>query len=204
MTAAPMTWSTYAGADSTGWLVSEKLDGVRACWDGARLHTRSGHTIHAPAWLTARLPAMPLDGELYAGPGTLARVQGLARRARPDSADWSGVGLYLFDAPGESGGFAARFRALQRLAGILPAHVGIIEHRPCPGRAWLAARFAAVVASGGEGLVIRHPEGPYQPGTRSQWVAKIKQNPDTIFLLGHSGEDFYSTPSGENFATRAA
>lgn len=189
MSAAAMAWSTYSGADLAGWLVSEKLDGVRACWDGERLATRSGQAIAAPAWFTAGLPACPVDGELYAGPGTLARVSGLARRSRAAGADWSSVRLWLFDAPAVAGGFAARLDALGRLACDLPDHVRIVEHQPCTGRDWLAARFAAVVASGGEGLVARHPDGGYMPGTRSQWVAKIKQHPDTPFLLGYSGEE---------------
>lgn len=204
MTAAPMTWQTYPGGDLAGWLVSEKLDGVRACWDGAQLATQAGRPIHAPAWFTAGLPGLALDGELYAGPGTLPRVQGLARRARADGADWSGVGLYLFDAPGVAGGFAGRLAVLQRLAACLPAHVGIIEHLPCTGRAWLAAHFAAVVAAGGEGLVARHPSGEYRPGERSQHVLKIKRHPDTPFLLGYSGEDFSGTPSGDRFSNCAA
>lgn len=189
MNAAAMDWSTYSGADLAGWLVSEKLDGVRACWDGARMTTRSGQPIAAPNWFTAGLPGLALEGELYAGPGTLARVSGLARRSSAAGADWSGVGLWLFDAPGVAGGFAARLDGLWRLAGSLPDHVRIVEHQACPGRAWLAARFAAVVAAGGEGLVARHPSGEYRAGERSQWVAKIKQHPDSPFLLGYSGEE---------------
>lgn len=184
-----MAWSTYSGADLAGWLVSEKLDGVRAQWDGARLVSKSGRVIRAPEWFTTGLPALALDGELYAGPGTLDRVQGLSRRASANPADWLGLRFCVFDAPGVTGGFAQRLDALGRTAHGLPAHVEIVRHEPCPVRAWLAARFAAVVAAGGEGLVARHPAGEYRAGERSQWVAKIKQHPDSPFLIGHSGEE---------------
>lgn len=50
-----------------GWWMSEKLDGVRAYWDGRQFFSRQGNRFHAPAWFTAALPAMPLDGELWAG-----------------------------------------------------------------------------------------------------------------------------------------
>ncbi|WP_287995362.1 hypothetical protein [Acidiphilium sp.] len=184
-----MAWSTYSGADLAGWLVSEKFDGARAQWDGARLVSKSGRVINAPEWFTAGLPALALDGEIYAGPGTLDRVQGLSRRAAASAADWLGVRFCVFDAPGVAGGFAQRLDALGRTAHGLPVHVEIVRHEPCPGRAWLAARFAAVVAAGGEGLVARHPAGEYRAGERSQWVAKIKQHPDSPFLIGHSGEE---------------
>ena len=37
------------GLDPTGWLVSEKYDGVRAHWDGQVLRSRSGRVLPAPA-----------------------------------------------------------------------------------------------------------------------------------------------------------
>jgi ATP-dependent DNA ligase len=55
--------------DLSRYWVSEKYDGVRACWDGSQLLSRAGNVIHAPAWFTARLPTTPLDGELWAGRG---------------------------------------------------------------------------------------------------------------------------------------
>ena len=47
---------------AAGYLVSEKLDGVRARWDGQRLLTRSGHAIDVPRWFTAGWPRQPMDG----------------------------------------------------------------------------------------------------------------------------------------------
>jgi ATP-dependent DNA ligase len=55
--------------DLSRYWVSEKYDGVRACWDGSQLLSRAGNVIHAPAWFTARWPTTPLDGELWAGRG---------------------------------------------------------------------------------------------------------------------------------------
>ena len=36
-----------------GWLASEKLDGMRAFWDGSELLSRNGKRIAAPDWFTA-------------------------------------------------------------------------------------------------------------------------------------------------------
>jgi len=48
--------------------MSEKLDGVRAYWDGKQFLSRQGNLYHAPAWFTEHLPAVPLDGELWIDP----------------------------------------------------------------------------------------------------------------------------------------
>jgi DNA ligase 1 len=50
--------------DVTQYWVSEKLDGVRAVWNGRELRFRSGRLIAAPAWFTERFPDQPLDREL--------------------------------------------------------------------------------------------------------------------------------------------
>lgn len=57
--------------DPAGWIVSEKLNGCRAFWDGSQLWSRGGNVIPAPAWFTAGLPTSPLDGEVWAGRGQL-------------------------------------------------------------------------------------------------------------------------------------
>lgn len=42
-----------AGVDPVPYLVSEKLDGVRALWDGQALRFRSGRAVTAPGWFLA-------------------------------------------------------------------------------------------------------------------------------------------------------
>src|SRR5688572_11267334 len=53
--------------DLSGWWMSEKLDGVRAYWDGRRFLSRLGNSYNAPEWFTKGLPETPLDGELWVG-----------------------------------------------------------------------------------------------------------------------------------------
>ncbi len=53
--------------DPTGWWVSEKLDGVRAYWNGQQFISRLGNPFLAPSWFTKNLPSMALDGELWCG-----------------------------------------------------------------------------------------------------------------------------------------
>ncbi len=66
--------------DVTNWHLSEKLDGVRALWTGTQFLSRSGHTYHAPAWFTAGLPQLPLDGELWLARKSFQRTVSIVRR----------------------------------------------------------------------------------------------------------------------------
>jgi DNA ligase-1 len=102
--------------DPAGWLVSEKLDGVRAAWDGTQLRFRSGRPVAAPAWFVARLPRTPLDGELWLGRGRFDELSGLVRRGEPDDAAWREVRYMVFELPGAPGSFAERAPALARIA----------------------------------------------------------------------------------------
>lgn len=62
--------------DPSAYLVSEKLDGVRAIWDGKVLRFRSGNTVPAPTWFTDALPNSPLDGELWLARGQFEALSG--------------------------------------------------------------------------------------------------------------------------------
>ncbi|PWZ00472.1 hypothetical protein BCV70DRAFT_199750 [Testicularia cyperi] len=66
--------------DPTGWWVSEKLDGVRAFWDGKRLYSRQKIEWNAPAWWKNRLPKdITLDGELWMSRGTFQQTSQICR-----------------------------------------------------------------------------------------------------------------------------
>jgi DNA ligase-1 len=45
--------------------VSEKLDGIRALWDGKKFVTRTGYVIDAPTKFSRHFPKEHLDGELW-------------------------------------------------------------------------------------------------------------------------------------------
>ena len=52
--------------DPTGWLMSEKLDGIRCYYDGeSKLYTRTGNPFYAPDWWKKNLPKIAMDGELW-------------------------------------------------------------------------------------------------------------------------------------------
>src|SRR5580704_5832962 len=77
-------------ADPAGWLMSEKLDGVRAYWDGKQFISRQGNLYHAPVWFCAGLPSLPLDGELWLGRKAFQRTVSIVRR-QDQSDHWKQI-----------------------------------------------------------------------------------------------------------------
>ena len=66
--------SEYKGQNVGGWLASEKLDGVRAYWDGRNLLSRNGKIIATPGGWSAHFPPFALDGELYTARGEFEKI----------------------------------------------------------------------------------------------------------------------------------
>lgn len=87
--------------------MSEKLDGVRAYWDGKQFLSRQGNLYHAPEWFIEGLPTAPLDGELWIDRRKFQRTVSIVRRQ--DKSDvWNEVRFLVFDAPAAPGVFEDR------------------------------------------------------------------------------------------------
>jgi DNA ligase-1 len=175
-----------AGIVPAGYLVSEKYDGVRAVWDGRVLRFRSGLAIAAPADFVARLPGVPLDGELWLGRGRFEALSGLVRRQRPDAQAWRELRYMGFELPGEGGDFASRARriaALVRHQGF--AQLQAVEQLSLDSPRTLQRRLDEVVAAGGEGLMLHRADARYETG-RSASLLKLKPLHDAeARVLGH-------------------
>ncbi len=172
-----------ADADPAGFLVSEKFDGVRALWDGQTLRFRSGRAIAAPAWFVARLPARPLDGELWLGRGRFEALAGAVRQQQPDEASWRALRYQVFELPDAGGRFADRAAALQALCAQTGwAALQAVPQRAVASRAALQQQLDAVVAAGGEGLVLHQADAPQATG-RGPWLWKHKPLHDAEALV---------------------
>ncbi len=174
------------GVDPAGFLVSEKFDGARALWDGRQLRFRSGRAVAAPAWFTARLPAVPLDGELWLARGRFEALAGAVRKVRPVDDEWRAIRYQVFDLPGAGGPFAERAARIRSLVGEFggPA-LQAVEQRRIDSPAALQQRLADVVAAGGEGLVLHRADALWRPG-RSEALLKLKPlNDAEAVVVGH-------------------
>ena len=171
--------------DVSGWWLSEKLDGVRAYWNGQRFLSRQGNTYHAPSWFIKNLPATPLDGELWVGRQQFQKTVSIVRRQ--DQSDlWKDVRFLVFDAPAESGGFEKRMDVLRSLlAGTPDKHVRMVEQSRCQGISHLQKELARILALGGEGIMARQPGSVYESG-RSATLLKVKKFHDAeAVVIGH-------------------
>lgn len=138
--------------DLSGWFVSEKLDGCRGVWDGARMWTRSEREIHLPIRLRRNLPTIPLDGEIWAGRGGFE----VARQAVQYDHWTDACRFVAFDAPAAPGGWAERMGTAASVYG------DVVPWSVFNGDPWTAA--TDVQLQGGEGLVFRRPGRSYVPG----------------------------------------
>jgi len=107
-----------------GWLMSEKLDGMRCFWDGGvsrelkaihvpwantnkdksirystGLWSRYGKIISAPDWFLDELPPVPLDGELWCGYHERQKLLSAVKPHIPDTDLWKRVKYMVFDSP---------------------------------------------------------------------------------------------------------
>ena len=199
------------GIDLRDWWVSEKYDGVRAHWDGRQLRTRGGERIAAPAWFTAGWPALPMDGELWAGRGRFEHAQSAAAREQPDDAQWRALRYMVFDLPAHPGSFDERLAALRAAVSALDhTWVQAVPQRKVAGDAELQALLREVVRGGGEGLMLHRGASLYRAG-RGDDLLKLKTHDDAEARViahvpgkgkhaGRLGALMVETPEGRRFA----
>lgn len=165
------TWEN--DIDLAGWWLSEKLDGVRAYWDGRQFVSRQGNTFHAPDWFVAGLPDTPLDGELWLARKSFQRTVSIVRR-QDKSEHWRELQYVVFDLPAVTAPFEERLAALADCLSTRRLEFATaLEHQPCQGLEHLREELQRIEAIGGEGLMLRQPGSRYEPG-RSTTLLKVK------------------------------
>ncbi|WP_238946444.1 DNA ligase [Vandammella animalimorsus] len=182
----------YRGQAVAGWLMSEKLDGVRAFWDGRQLIGRSGKAFTAPAWFTQGFPPFALDGELFAGRGRFELAAAAVHSSDPQA--WQPLHYAVFDVPNAAGGLLQRLQVLRDYlsqsgaVGAEPGRIRIVQQRPVADAAAAQAFLREIEAGGGEGVMLRHPQAAYPRG-RSELLLKMKSAHDAecVVVAHHPG-----------------
>jgi DNA ligase-1 len=200
-----------ARQDPSGFLVSEKLDGVRAFWDGQTLRFRSGRAIAAPVWFTTALPNTALDGELWLGRGRFDELSGMVRREVPMDADWHQVQYMIFDLPQATEPFSERAKQIQTVvAQAKQPWLQAVPQQRVADPYGLRTLLKTTVQAGGEGLVLHRANALWSPG-RSDALLKLKPQPDDDARVvgylpgkgrhaGRLGALLLEMPDGQRFA----
>ena len=196
--------------DVRDYWVSEKLDGVRAYWDGRRLISRRGNVFQAPAWFTEGFPPHPLDGELWLGRGAFEATLSAVRKQRPVAAEWRQLSYQVFELPGAAGDFSQRLASLERIvAAVNSPYLKLIPQQRLKDQAALQEKLDEVVAGGGEGLMLHRADSLYETG-RGAALLKLKTYEDAEAVviahlpgkgrnLGRLGALLVEMPNGRQF-----
>ncbi|MEI6896905.1 MAG: DNA ligase [Psychromonas sp.] len=163
--------------------VSEKLDGVRAYWNGQQLISRQGNPFPAPQWFIADFPEQVLDGELWIGRGTFEKVSGIVRRQQGDPAAWRDISFMIFDLPSSGNIFTQRLMKMQQLVekSASPFLKIIPQYKVSTHKA-LQIKLDDVINKGGEGLMLHHGNAYYQI-KRNQDLMKLKRYDDAEAIV---------------------
>lgn len=176
----------HEGIDPGGYWVSEKLDGVRALWDGKQLRFRSGQAVAAPDWFLAGLPPLALDGELWIGRRRFEALVGVVRKQVPDDAGWRRVRYMIFDLPDHPGPFTVRLAAMQGL--VAEARVSwlqVVRQQRVADRKALRELFDQVVGGGGEGLMLHRADARRVAGRSDALLKYVPWLDDEAHVVAH-------------------
>jgi len=156
------------------YLISEKLDGVRAFWNGENLITRSGRLVNSPSWFTKDFPKSSLDGELWLGRQQFEKLSGIVRRKRPDDNEWRHVRYMVFDMPENLSTFERRYAQLQTLVRQAASrYLTLVSQQSIQSESDLNDHLSTIIAKGGEGLMLHRKDSLYQ-AKRSFDLQKLK------------------------------
>ncbi|KAH8152518.1 uncharacterized protein LAJ45_03358 [Morchella importuna] len=181
-------WDIEKGKDPKGYLISEKLDGVRAYWNGKNFQSREGNPFYAPEWFTKKMPKdICLDGELFTTRGDFQKCVSIVRtQNNPDAWKFS-VSYQIFDCPSKGDEpFEDRIAFVQETFKKLRIRwVHVLAHTECKSRKHLLDMLDDICAKGGEGLMLREPGSAYVNG-RSKTLLKVKRFLDADAIVrGH-------------------
>ncbi len=173
---------TYKDQNISGWVVSEKLDGIRAYWSGTRLLSRSGKEINAPAWFTRDYPPFEIDGELWTKRRDFENISSIVRDKTP-STQWREIKHYIFEVPNAEGGL---FQRLKKVRAYESDIIKILPQIEIKNKKELYKFLKEIEEKKGEGVVVRDANAPYI-NRRTNKALKVKSfKDDECIVVGYS------------------
>lgn len=158
----------------TNWFMSEKLDGIRAYWNGRELLSKNGNKIYAPEWFINTLPNFELDGELWTKTEDFENVQNIVLDIKP-SEQWQKITYNIFEVPNAKGNFQERLNIIETWLIENPnKYIKIIPQVKCKNEEHLESYLKELLDKKAEGIMIKNPNKKYFSG-RSDDILKVKK-----------------------------
>lgn len=158
--------------DVSSWYMSEKLDGVRAYWDGKRLISRAGNDFNAPSFFTKDFPSHELDGELWSKREDFSNINSIVS-TEDDKARWSELTYNIFEVPNAKGGLLKRLSLVKETK-----YIKLIKQIEVRDDEHLKEYLKELQTAGAEGLVVRDGSLDYY-AKRDNNALKVKSFDDT-------------------------
>ncbi|MEA2050604.1 MAG: DNA ligase [Campylobacterota bacterium] len=167
----------YDDQNISGWLMSEKLDGIRGYWDGKRFYTKNQKQLSVPKWFTKNFPPFALDGELWSKRDDFEFIQATVLDKIP-SNDWIKITFNIFEVPNAKGDFPKRLQKAKEWFEKHPnRYINIIKQIACKDEQHLQNYLDKIVKLKGEGIIVKDPNQNYHTG-RSPHILKVKKFQD--------------------------
>lgn len=155
------------------FVYSEKLDGVRAFWDGKNLYSKGGKLLTPPSFFTQNFPPFAIEGELWSKRGDFENIVSILKSTKKKEK-WRELKFYIFEVPNQQGGILKRLEVLEAYLASQPApFISIIPQLPLNTLQALQDALSAITQAGGEGVVVREKDAPYYTG-RNKKAMKLK------------------------------
>ncbi len=190
----PLAHNYQQNIEISQYWVSEKLDGVRAYWDGKQLISKNGNPFSVPEWFTDAFPAQPLDGELWMGRNQFEKLLSTLRQQPINHNLWRKVRYMVFDLPVKGIPFEQRLIKIRQVINAHPSpYLSIVEQYQLSTHAELMEILNQTTKSGGEGLMLHNGSARYTAG-RSNNLLKLKEYQDAeATVVGYqSGKGKYT------------
>ncbi len=156
------------------WMMSEKLDGIRAYWDGKQLLSKNGNIINSPKWFTKDFPNFRLDGELWTKRNDFENIQSIVLDKTP-SKHWNKITYNIFEVPEEKGIFLKRLEKIENWQKLYNnKYIKIIEQIKCKDNNHLEKYLKKVINLKAEGVMLKNPSLEYFVGRNSN-ILKVKK-----------------------------
>ena len=189
-----------------GWWVSEKFDGQRAVWDGAKFVSRGSGSgdprvyPYIPRWFIALMPpSIALDGELYLGRNSFSETTSILKTKKHSEEleiHWTKIKFVVFDVINEDI-YEKRKELLKEIVNercdlwkyiSLPPYLTkgkcpliLTEQTLIKSNEQLKEIYNNLILQGAEGVMIR-ANVPYIP-RRSKFMLKLKMEEDSECII---------------------